>query len=152
MALVGNILWFIFGFGWLSGLLWLLAGIISFLTIIGIPFSIACFRLSRFVFFPFGKQLVDAQDVGEERIVGTTVANVIWFITCGVWLFVAHIFAGVAECLTILGIPLGLAHFKLALVTPFPLGKRIVSNEVAEAIRIRQAQQYAADHPALPYK
>ncbi len=126
MVLIGNILWFILGFGWLSALLWLLTGVIMAITVVGIPFSVAAFRIARFAAFPFGKQLVPASAVGEKKMFGTNLANFLWIILAGLWLFLSHLFAGVSACLTIIGIPFGLAHFKLAMVSFAPLGKRIV--------------------------
>jgi uncharacterized membrane protein YccF (DUF307 family) len=124
IAFLVNILWFFLGGGLVSGLLWLLAGCLLFVTIIGIPFAFACFRIAGFVFFPFGRELVDARDLGEARIPGTTLGNILWFLLAGWWLFVLHVMEGVVACLSIIGIPFGIAHFKLALVSLAPLGKR----------------------------
>ena len=126
MALLGNILWFIFGGGIVAWFLWMLSGVLLALTVVGLPFAFAAFRIAGFAAFPFGSQLVDARDVGETRIVGTTIANVLWVIFAGLWLAIAHAVAGVGYCLTIIGIPFGLAHFKLAMVCFAPLGKRAV--------------------------
>jgi uncharacterized membrane protein YccF (DUF307 family) len=127
LKLILNILWLIFGGGIAAALSWLLAGCILFITIIGIPYSYACFRIAYFSALPFGNKLVDARDVGEERIFGTTLVNVIWVILAGIWLFIEHVVVGVGLCLTIIGIPFGLAHFKLAKISFAPLGKRVVS-------------------------
>ena len=116
------------------GLGWLLAGCLLYVTIIGIPFAHACFRIASFAFFPFGKELVDAQDLGEAPIPGTGVANVLWFLLAGVWLAIGHLTAAVAclaSCLLVVPIFLGapawaLAHVNLAKVSLAPLGKRIV--------------------------
>jgi len=124
MALIGNILWFIFGGGIFAWFLWVLSGILLAVTIIGLPFAVAAFRIAGFAAFPFGKELVDARLVGEERIFGTGLANFLWIILAGVWLAISHALAGVSYCLTIIGIPFGIAHFKLALVCFAPLGKR----------------------------
>jgi len=93
---------------------------------VGLPWAFAAFRIAPFAAWPFGRTLVDARVVGEGRIVGTGLANVLWIIFAGFWLTLAHIVAGVSLCLTIIGIPFGLAHFKLAEVSWAPLGKRIV--------------------------
>lgn len=138
VALIGNILWFIFGGGILSFLGWALCGCLLCITVVGIPFGIAAFRIARFAAFPFGKELVEVELLGESRIVGTTLLNILWVILAGLWLFVGHIATGIAEMLTIIGIPFGLAHFKLAFVAFAPLGKRAVPTEVAEEIRRRQ--------------
>ncbi|MEP6781640.1 MAG: YccF domain-containing protein [Gemmatimonadaceae bacterium] len=127
LTLILNILWFIFGgfFAWLG---WMFGGVLLAISIVGWPFAFAAFRIAGFAAFPFGKQLVDARDVGDTRVVGTGIANVLWFIFAGVWLFIAHVAAGIALCLTIIGIPFGLAHFKLAMVSLAPLGKRTVTS------------------------
>ena len=126
MALIGNLLWFIFGGGWLLGLLWVFVGSLWCLTLIGIPMGVACFRIASFAFFPFGKDLVPAEAVGENPIFGTGLMNVIWCVFFGFWLFLIHIIAGISECIGIITIPFGLANFKIALAAFAPLGKRIV--------------------------
>jgi uncharacterized membrane protein YccF (DUF307 family) len=134
MVALGNFIWFIFLGGFVLGVGWLLAGVILCITVVGIPFGFACFRISSFAFFPFGKELVDARALGETRIPGTAVANVLWFVLAGVWLAVGHIVAAaasLASCLLIFPIFLGapawaMAHFNLAQVSLAPLGKRVV--------------------------
>ena len=127
LTLILNILWFIFGgfFAWLG---WMFGGVLLAISVVGLPFAFAAFRIAGFAAFPFGKQLVDARDVGDTRVVGTDIANVLWFIFAGLWLFIAHAAAGIALCLTIIGIPFGLAHFKLAMVSLAPLGKRTMTS------------------------
>lgn len=80
----------------------------------------------RFAAFPFGKDLVDARDLGGERLIGTGLANFFWIVLAGIWLAISHILAGAGLCLTIIGIPFGFAHFRLAMVCFAPLGKRVV--------------------------
>ena len=125
MTLILNILWFIFG-GFLSWLLWILLGCLLFITVIGIPFGYAAFRIAGFAAFPFGKELVDARIVGEKRIAGTSLANFLWIVLAGIWLSISHIILGISLCLTIIGLPFGIAHFKLAGVCFAPLGKKAV--------------------------
>ncbi len=127
MVLLVNILWFVFGGGIVAWFLWMVAGVVLALTVVGLPFAFAAFRIAPFAAFPFGRQLVDARSVGDTRIVGTGLANFLWVLFAGIWLFIAHAVAGVGYCLTIIGIPFGLAHFKLAMVCLAPLGKRSVS-------------------------
>ncbi len=124
MIFLGNLLWFVFG-GFFSWLAWMLGGVLLAITVVGLPWSYAAFRIARFAAFPFGKVLVDARTAGEQIIPGTGIANVLWFVFAGVWLFIAHVMCGIACCLTIIGIPFGLAHFRLASVSLAPLGKRI---------------------------
>ena len=126
MALILNILWFVFGGGFVAWLLWILTGGLLFITVVGIPFGWAAFRIAGFAAFPFGKDLVDARVVGEERVAGTGLANFLWIILAGIWLAISHILAGASLCLTIIGIPFGFAHFRLAMVCFAPLGKRVV--------------------------
>jgi uncharacterized membrane protein YccF (DUF307 family) len=126
MALLLNILWFIVGGGFVAWLLWILTGGLLFITVVGIPFGWAAFRIAGFAAFPFGKDLVDARVVGEERVAGTGLANFLWIILAGIWLAISHILAGASLCLTIIGIPFGFAHFRLAMVCFAPLGKRVV--------------------------
>ncbi len=124
MALILNILWFVFGGGFLAWLLWILLGCLLFITIAGIPFAYAAFRIAGFAAFPFGKQLVDARQMGETRVPGTALGNFLWIVLAGIWLAISHIVAGVSLCLTIIGIPFGFAHFRLAGVCFAPLGKK----------------------------
>ncbi len=126
MALLLNIIWFIFGGGFAAWLLWVVLGGLLFLTVVGIPFGFAAFRIAGFAAFPFGKELVDSRIIGEERVLGTGLANFLWIILAGIWLAISHILAGATLCLTIIGIPFGFAHFRLAAVCFAPLGKRPV--------------------------
>ncbi len=125
MAFILNVLWFVLG-GCLTSLLWILLGCLLFITIIGIPFGHAAFRIAGFAAFPFGKELVDSRALGEKRVTGTALANFLWIILAGIWLALSHITAGVTLCLTIMGIPFGFAHFRLAGVCFAPLGKKAV--------------------------
>ncbi len=126
MILFLNIVWFIFGGGLLSWILWVLLGCLLFVTIVGIPFAYAAFRIAGFAAFPFGKELVDSREMGEDRITGTGLANFLWIILAGIWLAISHIIVGAGLCLTIIGIPFGFAHFRLAAVCFAPLGKKPV--------------------------
>lgn len=139
MALVGNILWFVF-IGLWSGLGWWLLGIVCYITVVGIPFGVACFRISRFAFFPFGKDLVPAEMVGEKAVAGSLLGNILWVIIFGLWISLGYAFSGIALCCTIIGIPWGIACFRLAGASFAPLGKRVVSMDVAKVARQRFAQ------------
>ena len=141
MKTIGNILWFIIGGGWLAGTLWVLAGALCCVTVIGIPFGMACFRIAPFAYAPFGRELVDARDVGEERIAMTGLANFLWVVLVGLGASIGFIVAGIALCCAIITIPFGLAHFKLAAAAFAPLGKRIVSSDMAKVIRERKASE-----------
>jgi uncharacterized membrane protein YccF (DUF307 family) len=117
-----NLIWLVLSGVWLA-LSYAFAGIVMCLLIVTIPFGVAAFRLAAFVLWPFGRTLVPRPDAGAP----SAIANVLWFILVGIWLAIEHVILGLALCLTIIGIPLGLANFKLALVALTPLGKEIVS-------------------------
>ena len=125
MTLLLNLAWFVFGGGFFAGLGWLVVGALLALTVVGLPFALAAWRIAGFAAWPFGRTLVDVRDLGERRIVGTSLANLLWIIFAGVWLWIGHVMAGIALFVTIIGIPFGLAHFRLAAVSFAPLGKRV---------------------------
>ena len=143
MSTIGNIFWFIFG-GAVMGLGWWLAGLLCFLSIIGIPWGRACFVIGGFAFFPFGRDAVDREDLTRRGDLGTGalgfIGNVIWFVVVGIWLAVGHLLSAAACFITIIGIPFGLQHLKLAVLTLAPVGKTIVDKEVAAAVRGEAAQ------------
>lgn len=136
MTFVFNLLWFVFG-GFLTGLAWIICGLFCCLTIVLIPFGIACFRISSFAFFPYGKDLVRAEMLGEKRIFGTGLLNFIWVIFFGFWLALAEAIYGIILCITIIGIPWGIACFNISKASFAPLGKRVVSKEMAKIARER---------------
>ena len=143
LSTIGNIFWFIFG-GAVMGLGWWLAGLLCFLSIIGIPWGRACFVIGGFAFFPFGRDAVDREDLTRRGDLGTgtlgLLGNVIWFVVVGVWLAIGHLVSALACFVTIIGIPFGLQHLKLAVLTLAPVGKTIVDKEVAAAVRGEAAQ------------
>lgn len=121
LRLVLNLVWLVFQ-GWVLALAYLLAGVIACLFIVTIPFGIASFRLAFFVVFPFGRTTVRDPRAGLASAVG----NVVWFVVAGWWLALIHVISGIGFCLTVIGIPFGIASFKLAAVGLAPLGKRVV--------------------------
>jgi len=129
MRTLGNIFWFILG-GVLMGLGWWLAGLIALVTIIGIPWAKACFVIGKFSFFPFGKKAVARDELSTEKDIGTgalgVFGNVIWFVFAGWWLAIGHLLSALVCFITIIGIPFGLQHLKLAGIAVFPIGKTIV--------------------------
>jgi uncharacterized membrane protein YccF (DUF307 family) len=127
VRLVLNVIWFIFAGLWLA-IAYAIAALIMFILIITIPFGVAALRIGIFALWPFGKTVVRRADAGA----GSAIGNVIWFVLAGWWLILAHIVTGVLLCLTLIGIPLGLANFKLIPVTFRPFGRDIVSIEEAE--------------------
>jgi uncharacterized membrane protein YccF (DUF307 family) len=118
-----NIIWLIFaGLGLWFG--YVLAGILLCIPIVTIPWAIASFRIAGYAIWPFGREVVEKTTSG----VGSAVGNVIWVILAGWWLAIGHIVSGLALCVTIIGIPMGIADFKLIPVSLMPLGKEIVSS------------------------
>ena len=140
MRTLGNIFWFLMG-GVFMGLGWWLVGLLAYLTIVGIPWGKACFVIGTFAFFPFGKEAVNRQDLTGQSDIGTgslgMVGNVIWFVVAGVWLAIGHLMSALICFITIIGIPFGLQHLKLAGISLFPIGKTIVSKEQAVQVRPR---------------
>lgn len=112
-----------------------IAAVICFILIITIPFGVASLRIGRFALWPFGKTVVRRSDAGAGSVIG----NVLWLLLCGWWLVLMHIVTGVALCLTIIGIPLGIANFKLIPVSLLPFGRAIVSIEEARAMGLAAA-------------
>jgi uncharacterized membrane protein YccF (DUF307 family) len=128
MRLVLNVIWLVFAGIWLA-ILYTIAALICFVLIITIPFGVAALRIARFALWPFGRTLVRRPEVG----VASGIGNIIWLVLCGWWLALGHLLTGIAECLTIIGIPLGLANFKLIPVSLLPLGREIMSVDEARA-------------------
>jgi uncharacterized membrane protein YccF (DUF307 family) len=123
-----NVLWLVLAGFWMF-LAYVFVGVLWCITIIGIPFGIASFRIGVFALWPFGRTVVDKPGAG----VGSAIGNVLWFIFSGIWLAIGHALTGVLLCITIIGIPLGLANFKLIPVSLFPLGKDIVPADSVNA-------------------
>jgi len=121
VRLLLNIIWFVLAGLWMA-LGYALAALVCFILIITIPFGIAALRIAMFALWPFGKTVVKRRDAGLASGIG----NVLWFVLCGWWLALLHLLSGVLLCLTIIGIPLGLANFKLIPVSLLPLGREIV--------------------------
>ena len=101
---------------------YVLAGLFICLFVVTIPFGLASFRIANYALWPFGRTVVSRPDAGSPSFVG----NVIWFLFAGIWLALGHLVTGVLLMVTIIGIPLALANFKLIPVSMAPLGKEIV--------------------------
>jgi uncharacterized membrane protein YccF (DUF307 family) len=121
MRLLLNVIWLVLAGSWMA-LAYVLAGIICCVLIVTIPFGIASFRIANYALWPFGRTAVVRRDAGVASLIG----NVVWIIFAGWWLAVGHIVTGIALCVTIIGIPLGLANFKMIPVSLVPLGREIV--------------------------
>ena len=116
-----NVIWLVLEGLWMA-IAYLVVGIICFVLIITIPFGIASWRIAGYVLWPFGRTIEQRPGAGLASVIG----NVVWVILFGWWLAVGHLIAGVLLCLTIIGIPLGLASFKIIPITLVPLGVRVV--------------------------
>jgi uncharacterized membrane protein YccF (DUF307 family) len=128
VRLLLNIIWFVLAGFWMA-VGYAFAALIMFILIITIPFGIASLRIALYALWPFGRTIVRHPSHG----IASTIGNVIWFLLAGWWLAIAHLVTGIALCITIIGIPLGLANFKLIPVSLTPLGREIV--DVDEARR-----------------
>lgn len=119
-----NVIWLVFG-GLFLALGYALAGVICCVLIITIPFGLASFRMAGYALWPFGRTTVPRRNAGALSVIG----NIIWFIVAGWWLALGHILSAIAQFITIIGIPLGIANLKLVPVSLFPLGHEIVASD-----------------------
>jgi uncharacterized membrane protein YccF (DUF307 family) len=124
MRVILNIIWLVFCGIWMA-IAYAVVGLICFVLIITIPFGIASWRIANYVLWPFGRTIDRRPQAGVASLIG----NIIWIILFGWELAIGHLVFGVAMCLTIIGIPLGLASFKIIPITLFPLGVRIVPTD-----------------------
>lgn len=116
MSFIGNVIWLVFG-GFIAFLGWALAGLLWCITIIGIPFGLQCFKIAGLVLWPFGKE-VELGHFGAGGLIG----NIIWLILFGWGFALYHLCIGLIFCITIIGIPFGLQHFKYAMLSLIPFG------------------------------
>jgi uncharacterized membrane protein YccF (DUF307 family) len=116
---IGNIIWLLFG-GIIAAILWAIAGLLLCVTVIGIPFGVQCFKIAQFVLWPFGKEI----ELGHFGA-GGLIFNIIWLILFGWEFAITHLVIGAIFCITIIGIPFGLQHFKLAMLGLIPFGAKI---------------------------
>lgn len=131
MRFLLNVIWLVFG-GLLLALGYAVAGVICFILIITIPFGIASFRMANYALWPFGRALVPKPSAGVPSVIG----NVIWFVVAGWWLALGHLLTAIAQFITIIGIPLGLANLKLIPVSLAPLGHQIVHSDQAAGVPV----------------
>lgn len=129
IRLILNILWFVMG-GWISGLLWLLGGALLAITVVGLPYTGAAWRIAGFAFWPFGREIVSREVVTGRGDIGTGplgfVLNVIWFVLGGWYIALSHLLIAFAEAVTIIGIPFAIKDFQLALIALAPIGREVV--------------------------
>jgi uncharacterized membrane protein YccF (DUF307 family) len=124
MRFVLNIIWLVLAGFWMA-IAYCLAALLAFILIITIPFGVAALRIALFALWPFGRTIVRRADAGGASAIG----NVLWIVLFGWWLALGHLITGIALCVTIIGIPLGLANFKLIPVSFTPLGREIVPTD-----------------------
>jgi uncharacterized membrane protein YccF (DUF307 family) len=134
---LGNILWFLLAGLWLA-IGYAVAGLVAFILIITIPFGIASFRLAGYVIWPFGRTVVWQREAGLWSVIG----NVLWIVVVGWELAIAHLVAGLLLCVTIIGIPLGVACWKMVPLALLPLGREVVP--IGEAGRDPYGVPYAS--------
>ncbi|MEH0195893.1 YccF domain-containing protein [Caulobacter sp. CCNWLY153] len=124
-----NLLWFFLG-GWLSGLLWLLGGLLLAITIVGLPYAGAAWRIAGFAFWPFGKEIVSREIVTGRSDIGTGpmgfLLNLIWFVLGGWYIALTHLLIAVAEAISIIGIPFAIKDLQLAYIALAPIGRTVV--------------------------
>ncbi|PVM93728.1 YccF domain-containing protein [Caulobacter endophyticus] len=124
-----NLLWFVLG-GWLSGLLWLLGGLLLAITIVGLPYAGAAWRIAGFAFWPFGKEIVSREIVTGRSDIGTGplgfLLNLIWFVLGGWYIALSHLLIAVAEAISIIGIPFAIKDLQLAYIALAPIGRTVV--------------------------
>ena len=121
MKFIGNIFWLLLG-GLIVSLYYFLVGILFCISIIGIPFGLQLMKIGVFALWPFGSEIrSDTNDGGCLSII----MNVIWILVGGIEITMLHLSFGLFCCLTIIGIPFGMQHFKMALLALMPFGKKI---------------------------
>jgi uncharacterized membrane protein YccF (DUF307 family) len=124
MRTILNIIWLVLCGIWMA-IAYVFFGVIACIFIITIPFGIAAFRIAAYALWPFGRSIVRRSDAGAASAIG----NLIWIIVAGLWLAIGHIVTGLALCVTIIGIPLGVANFKMIPISLTPLGREIVPSD-----------------------
>ena len=121
MRFLLNVIWLVFAGIWMA-ICYALAGIIAFVLVVTIPFGIASFRMANYALWPFGRTVVRRSNAGGASALG----NVLWFLLFGCVLALGHAITGILLCITVIGIPLGVANFKMIPIALFPLGREIV--------------------------
>lgn len=119
MKTIGNIIWIIFG-GLLLSIAWVLAGLVFYITIIGIPLGRVCFKMAAISLAPFGR------DIRYGGGFPSLIANIVWVVLIGLWEAIAFVFLGCCWCITIVGIPFGLQLFKMAKLSLLPFGAEVI--------------------------
>lgn len=145
MRTVLNVLNFVLG-GFFTTLGWLLATLVSVILIFTLPLTRSCWEITKLSFLPYGNEANHVNELYPEKsnalfTAGGALLNIVWFILFGWWLCLSHITAGIVQCMTIIGIPVGITNFKIAAIALWPVGRRVVSVEVAQQARVANAQR-----------
>ncbi|KEY59058.1 YccF domain-containing protein [Serratia sp. DD3] len=145
MRTVLNILNFVLG-GVLTTLGWLIATFFTIILIFTLPLTRSCWEITKISFLPFGNEVISVDELYPEKrnillASGGTLLNIFWFVLFGWWLCLLHIAAGITQCLTIIGIPIGITNFKIAAIALWPVGRRVVSVEMAQVVRSENARR-----------
>jgi uncharacterized membrane protein YccF (DUF307 family) len=117
MRLILNLLWAVFGGGFITALEYLLAGLLCCITIVGIPFGLQCFKIAALALFPFGKDFN-----GPRTTAVSFLFNIVWLLIAGIWIFLSHLALAVPLAVSIIGIPFAFQHVKLAMLALAPFG------------------------------
>ncbi|PWC14242.1 YccF domain-containing protein [Brenneria roseae subsp. americana] len=146
MRTVLNILNFVLG-GFFTTLSWLLATVVSILLIFTLPLTRSCWEITKLSLFPYGNEAIHVDELRPDEKshllnAGGSLLNIFWFIFFGWWLCLSHIVTGIAQCITIIGIPVGIANFKIAAIALWPVGRRVVPVELAQAAREENARRH----------
>lgn len=145
MRTILNILNFVLG-GFATTLSWLVATLLSIVLIFTLPLTRSCWEITRLSLFPYGNEAIHVDELNPDSKnallnTGGTLLNILWLVLFGWWLCLMHIMAGIAQCISIIGIPVGIANFKIAAIALWPVGRRVVSVEVAKAAREANARR-----------
>ncbi len=160
MRFAGNVIWFVSG-GFVIAPIWLIGAATFAISIVGLPMARAAFEMAKMSAWPFGKDVVHIRELDNRGLTVRTAAtgtigfivNIVWAMTYGWVLFLAYLIAGVINCATLIGIPLGLQSFKLAGISLWPVGRRVVTKELAQVARYANAEHKLATfrtYQALP--
>ena len=153
MRSAGNVIWFVI-FGWQLALVWLIGAVLFAISIVGLPLSRSAIEMAKMSAFPFGKEVVHVRDLDQQGLTATTavtgtigfIFNVLWALSFGWILFIYYIVCGVLACFTLILIPFGLQCFKLASISFWPVGRRVVPAEVATIVRKEKAENIVAGY------
>ena len=145
MRTVLNILNFVLG-GFATTLSWLFATLVSIVLIFTLPLTRSCWEITKLSLVPYGNEAVHVDELNPDSKsvlmnTGGTLLNILWLIFFGWWLCLMHIAVGITQCITIIGIPVGIANFKIAAIALWPVGRRVVPAEVAQAAREANARR-----------